>query len=109
MGYMAYKGQKWIVRTTDFPNECPVGTNVTFSGGRTAVTVNCGSNQPYGQGRYMRSSNTIKMPNEYEISMTEGDPPTITFTLTRQSGLSTQDTGSWTAEDGGPWPGEGDD
>ena len=109
MGYLAYKGRKWRISASDV-EDCKVGDTVTFDGLRGEVVVCCTdadgkSRQPYNPGQYIRSSNTIVKTNEYEISMTADDPPKITFT--RGSGrLRRRDTGSWTADDNGPWPGE---
>ena len=109
MGFSDYQGRKWKV-ITDGSTECPRGARVIFQGPASGVFVHCGGTPRYGRGTYDESSQTITRAGAYEIAMmksTSNDAPTtITFTSTRQSGLSTQDTGSWTAEDNGPWSGD---
>jgi len=94
-GYESYQ-RKWIVDQSTLPG-CEPKDLVTFT-----VIVSCGG-RPYAIGEYVPGTNTIARPNEFEIHLDEGPPRTITFTQLQGGQIA----GSWTAEDQGPWPGDG--
>lgn len=95
MPYEDYQ-RKWIVKDSNVP-ECTLDDLVTFT-----VIVSCGG-RPFTIGEYVPNTNTIAKAGEYEIHLVEGSPRTITFTQLQGGQIA----GSWTAEDNGPWPGDG--
>ena len=104
MSYDDYRTRDWIVTQFGAEAKCQEKDIVTFEGESGMVTVVCMSEdgtrkRPYAIGEYVSTSNTIKRTAEYEISMMKEPPRTITFTPEGGSF-----TGSWTAEENGPWP-----
>ena len=98
MDYEDYK-REWTV-ITEGAAECPIGSTVTFEGPDNLVTVRCGEDTPYGEnnGMYKRESNTIEV-GDYVIRMVR-----CVQLMPKAKGPI---AGSWTAEDQGPWPGDG--
>jgi hypothetical protein len=99
MSLVAYAGRRWKIFRIDGNPMCQDMNDVTFSpklvepGEPPKVTIRC-SDHTF-EGTYDEGLNTISGEN-YVIKMQ------ITF---EQTGPPS--TGSWTAEDNGPWPGGG--
>jgi hypothetical protein len=91
-------GRRWLVKKAGDSSMCKEGQEVIISGLPTEVNIECGTKSVYGLGWYDENTNTVKVMNdEYEIK--------LQITLTPKAGDSSG--GSWTAEDQGPWPGDG--
>src|ERR1700760_1441836 len=101
MSYEKCKKRRWKVQGGGDRAQCKPGDAVTFGGPPENVIVSCQSTQPYGEGMYRGDSHTIVRANDYTISM---DEPQRTITFTPAGGSV---AGSWTAEDNGPWQGDG--
>jgi hypothetical protein len=90
----------WTVIMNDESSLCKEGQKVEILGLPTGININCENKNFYGLGVYDKDTNTIKSVNgEYEIRMVL----CIKF-MPKTEGLI---AGSWTAEDQGPWPGDG--
>ncbi len=102
MPLVDYAGRIWKVIHVEGDPPCQVGDDVTFPvklGESNDVTVSCsreGATTTFN-GRYDTGSDTIKVDG-YEIRMV------LCIKLMTTEGLI---AGSWTAEDQGPWPGDG--
>jgi hypothetical protein len=91
--------KKWKVIEADPTAMCQPNDTVTFSqlvglGGE--VKTLCNENPVYGKAKYNKDTNRIEV-GDYEIRLQ------IECRLKNPNSL----TGSWTAEDQGPWPGDG--
>jgi hypothetical protein len=99
MPYEEYQ-RKWIVADSNLPG-CEPDDLVTFT-----VIVSCGG-RPYVIGEYIPETNTIVGgAGEYEIRFEKGSPGSPSKIVFTQSGGG-RIAGSWTANDTGPWPGDG--
>jgi len=92
--------KEWTVIMNGESSLCKEGQKVEILGLPTEVNISCGDENFYGIGRYDKDTNTIKgMKDEYEIHMVL----CIKLIPKTESLIA----GSWTAEDQGPWPGDG--
>jgi hypothetical protein len=90
----------WTVIMNDESSLCKEGQKVEILGLLTEVNISCENKTFYDLGVYDKDTNTIKSVNgEYEIRMVR----CIKFIPTTEG----RRAGSWTAEDQGPWPGDG--
>jgi len=105
MVYGNFRNFRWQVKAPSSDPSCPPGTYVTFEGRQGNVTVCCGNATPYALGVYNPTSHTISGTESdgstYTISMA-ADRSSITLNKLNTLGSS---TGTWTADDNGPWPG----
>ena len=97
--------KNWKV-TTKESTECPEGSSVIISGTGDLVEITCKvgetSKNTYPPGRYNKDTNRIE-----EIREDGTDGYQIGFRMITFTPGKTPRTGSWTAEDQGPWPGDG--
>jgi hypothetical protein len=102
MAYEEYQLGKWTVTETQNA-ECARDALVTFT-----VIVSCGG-RPFAIGEYDRETNKIVRAGEYEICINEVGPKRQIKFLPKNGSIGPDGsiTGSWTAEDPGPWPGDG--
>ena len=99
MSYEDYT-KEWTVIMNEDSSLCKEGQKVKILGLPTDVNIICENENFYGMGMYDKDTNTIKSVNgEYEIRMVL----CIKFMPTTAGPRA----GSWTAEDQGPWPGDG--
>lgn len=101
MPYTNFRSRRWLVKTSGKDARCKPGDIVTFEGPRETVTLCC---KPYGEGKFeaVTESGEIKGTGyKVEMGVGEGNLGQITFTDSASA------DGSWTAEDRGPWPGDG--
>ncbi|HEX3554900.1 MAG TPA: hypothetical protein VIA62_16880 [Thermoanaerobaculia bacterium] len=96
----------WTVITED-DAECPINSTVTISGKADSVEITCklgeATQKPYPPGKYNKDTNRIEVKREDD---------TVAYQIGLQIMFAPPDpgqtpiTGSWTAEDQGPWPGD---
>jgi hypothetical protein len=91
--------KKWKVIEADKSALCQQDQTVSFSqlvGLEGEVKISCNENPVYGEAKYNKATNRIEVGG-YEIRLL------IECKLKDSSSIA----GSWTAEDQGPWPGDG--
>lgn len=102
MPYEEYQRSWKVIESNNAP-ECKPDDLVTFT-----VIVSCGG-RPFAIGEYDPDTNKIVRAGEYEIYINEvGTKRQIKFCPKNSPiGPDGSIAGSWTAEDNGPWPGDG--
>ncbi len=110
MGYERYTSRQWKVIASDDAAKCTPDDIVTFGGESGEVNIRC---KRYVDGKYQDKPGEPQEPgkiivgdDEYEIEMLVGtEVPRIKLTPVPKHAGSI--AGSWTAEDHGPWQGDG--